>query len=80
MADGETPIIDPRYAEHSYAERRLVEIINMCHRYDPDDRPTMAEVQQMLEDAIEENERIQLSEPDDETSTGQGGGNSGASS
>jgi serine/threonine protein kinase len=56
---GEVPIIDPRYRESSFAESKLVDIINMCHRYSPDDRPSMAEVQQFLEEAIEENESRQ---------------------
>lgn len=38
------PYIDPRYQNRSYAERRLVEIMNQCHKLDPSERVDIFEV------------------------------------
>uniref|UniRef100_A0A7S4EG67 Protein kinase domain-containing protein n=1 Tax=Pseudo-nitzschia australis TaxID=44445 RepID=A0A7S4EG67_9STRA len=54
VGDGEKAYIDPRYKERSLAEAKLVEIINQCHEYYPEDRPSIFEVVDMLWQALEE--------------------------
>jgi serine/threonine protein kinase len=57
IIDGETPPIDPRYRGRSYAEGKLVEIIELCWEYDPDKRIDMFQVANFLREAVTENER-----------------------
>lgn len=49
---GEKPYIDQRYNESSMAEAKLAEIIDRCHSYDPDDRPSIFEIVEFLRDAL----------------------------
>ena len=49
---GQKPPIDPRYPERSFAERTLVEIIERCWIYDPDERIDIFEAVETLLDAI----------------------------
>lgn len=58
---GRTPTIDQRYKTNSFAESRLVQIIERCWIYDPDIRPSMSEVKTMLMEAIAEDGRLQNS-------------------
>ena len=51
---GERPYIDPRYEERSLAEAKLVEVIDKCHEYYPEDRPSIFEVVDILWQALEE--------------------------
>eukprot|EP00980_Cylindrotheca_fusiformis_P028444 scaffold22599_cov139-Cylindrotheca_fusiformis.AAC.35 len=48
------PRIDPAYKEHSFAEQKLVELIDWCLEYNPGDRPTMFQIVDYLGDAIRE--------------------------
>ncbi len=52
VAGGEIPFIDPRYRERSREEAKLVEIIEACHEFHPDDRPSIFEVVAFLRDAL----------------------------
>ena len=49
---GEKAYIDPRYKERSVAEAKLVEIIDRCHEFKPDDRPSIFEVVEFLRTAL----------------------------
>ena len=51
---GEKPYIDPRYTEKSLADAKLVEIIDRCFAFRPEDRPSIFEVVEFLRDAIQE--------------------------
>ena len=48
---GEKPFIDPRYKERSMAERVLVEVLQRSWAFNPDDRITIFEALQLLEQA-----------------------------
>jgi len=54
IAMGEKAYIDPRFKERSLAEARLVEIIEKCHEYYEEDRPSIFEVVEFLWEAIED--------------------------
>ena len=54
VKEGEKAYIDPRYKERSLAEAKIAEIIDQCHEYNPDDRPSIFEVVKFLREALEE--------------------------
>ena len=54
LIDGKTPFIDDRYRTRSYAEGQMVELMEMCWRYKPEDRPEIFEVVRFLRNALEE--------------------------
>jgi len=58
MVDGETAFIHPKFRTRSYAEGRLVQIIEMCYEFDPDDRPEIFEVVRFLKDTVKQMNRI----------------------
>jgi hypothetical protein len=51
---GETAFIDPRYKTRSLAEGKLVEIIELCYAYEPEERPSIFEVADFLRKALKE--------------------------
>ena len=51
---GKTAFIDDRYRTRSYAEGKMVELIEQCWRYNPQDRPDIFEVVRFLRNAIQE--------------------------
>jgi hypothetical protein len=53
IGSGERAYVDPRYKERSLAEAKLVEVIDRCHAYLHEDRPTIFEVVDMLWKALE---------------------------
>ena len=53
---GETSPIDDRYRTRSLEEGKLVEIIERCWAFDPDDRPTIFEVVEFLRQAVTESD------------------------
>eukprot|EP00815_Leptocylindrus_aporus_P011123 CAMPEP_0116059472 /NCGR_PEP_ID=MMETSP0322-20121206/5811_1 /TAXON_ID=163516 /ORGANISM="Leptocylindrus danicus var. apora, Strain B651" /LENGTH=572 /DNA_ID=CAMNT_0003543849 /DNA_START=134 /DNA_END=1852 /DNA_ORIENTATION=- len=55
--DRELSYIDPRYRTRSFAEGKLVEIMERCWKYDPDERADIFEVVDFLQKAVEENKR-----------------------
>jgi serine/threonine protein kinase len=62
IKDGKTAVIDPRYKDSSYAEAKLVEIIQLCFAYYPEDRPDIHEIWQLLQEAITGNEQWEKEE------------------
>jgi serine/threonine protein kinase len=54
---GEKPYIDPRWRNNSFAEGRIVELIERCFEYKPEDRIDIFEAVRFLRDAVAENER-----------------------
>lgn len=57
VKDGKTAVIDPRYVKASYAEAKLVQIIELCFAYSPEERPGINEIWQLLQEAITGNEQ-----------------------
>ena len=56
LIDGGLPYVDSRYRERSFAEKKLIELMEMCWRYDPDERINMFDAVKFLRQAIKENE------------------------
>jgi len=54
LRKGEKPHIDPRYKERSLGEAKLAEIIDQCHSFKPENRPSIFQVVKFLRDALEE--------------------------
>jgi len=54
---GDHPYIDPRWRNHSFAEGKIVELIDRCQKYKADDRIDSAEAVTFLRAAVEENNR-----------------------
>jgi hypothetical protein len=53
---GKTAFIDPRYRTRSYAEGKMVNLIEQCWRFIPSDRPDIFEIVDFLKDTIDETE------------------------
>lgn len=51
LKKGERPYLDPRYRGRSYEEDVLIDIMDACWAYNPDDRPHMTEVARILRSA-----------------------------
>lgn len=47
--------MDPRYKERSFAEGKLVELMEKCWKYDPDERISIFEAVEFLRKAVEAN-------------------------
>lgn len=56
IMNGQKPPIDPRYRETSSAERTIVEVIERCWIYNPEERIDTFEVIEILLDAVEHTE------------------------
>ena len=56
LIDGETAYIDPRYKERSFAEKKLIELVEKTWIYDPDERINILDAVAFLKQAIKENE------------------------
>ena len=54
LIDGKTAFIDNRYRTRSYSEGQMVELIERCWRYRPEDRPDIFEVVRFLQSALRE--------------------------
>jgi hypothetical protein len=55
VAEGERPYIDERWLNHSFAEGRLVEIMQQCWTYEAEDRIDIGTLVQLLRNAVQEN-------------------------
>jgi hypothetical protein len=55
LIDGKLPYIDPRYKNRSFAEKRLVELMEKCWIYDPDERVSSFEAVEFLRKAVRYN-------------------------
>jgi hypothetical protein len=53
----ETAYIDPRWRNHSVAEGLLVDVMEKCWVYDPDERIEIGELVLLLRQAVVENEK-----------------------
>jgi len=51
VKNGERPYVDPRYRNRSYAEGTLVEVMEACWAYNPDQRPDLYAVVLQLQEA-----------------------------
>jgi hypothetical protein len=49
------PYVDPRYKDRSYAEKMLVELMEKCWIYDPDERISSFEAVEFLRKAVRDN-------------------------
>jgi len=54
IQEGIAPYIDPRYGERSLIESRLVQVMNLCYKQDPLDRPSIFEILQLLQETREQ--------------------------
>ena len=52
IANGEKPYVDARYRNRSLAEGILVQVMEACWAYRPQDRPSMTQVIQMLHKTV----------------------------
>ena len=55
LIDGELPYVDLRYKERSFAERKLIELMEKCWIYDPNERISIFDAVDFLKKAVEEN-------------------------
>ena len=55
LIDGELPYLDPRYKNRSFAEKMLVELMEKCWIYDPDERISSFEAVEFLRKAVRDN-------------------------
>ena len=60
MKRGETAYIDDRYRTRSFAESKLVQLIEKCFVFDPEERITIFEAVRFLQEAINENDKRKL--------------------
>ena len=58
LIHGDLPYVDPRYKERSFAEEKLIELMERCWIYNPDERISIFEAVTFLRDAVEENEKL----------------------
>jgi len=63
LINGETAFIDPRFRDRSFAESKLVDIIPLCWKYDPNDRIDIFELVRLLREAVKENEEYMAALP-----------------
>ncbi|KAL7544377.1 hypothetical protein ACHAWF_007762, partial [Thalassiosira exigua] len=56
LIGGKRAYIDPRYRERSFAEGKLVELMELCWKPDPDERISMFGAVEFLREAVRENE------------------------
>ena len=58
VINGDKPFIDGRYRKRSFAERKLVEFIEMCWEHDSAKRVTIFDMITLLREAVQENEKL----------------------
>ena len=56
LIGGELPFVDPRYKDRSFAEKKLVELMEKCWIYNPDERISSFEAVEFLRKAVRDNE------------------------
>lgn len=59
LIEGSLPYVDPRYKERSFAERKLVELMEQCWKYDPAERINIFDAVAFLRKAMKENNELQ---------------------
>jgi len=63
---GQLPYLDVRYRTRSFGEGALVQIMEDCWITDPDERPSIFQIVEMLQMAIAENARLQSAEKEED--------------
>lgn len=58
LTDGDLPYIDPRWKERSYIERRLVELMEKCWIFDPDERVDIFFAVEFLKETVREYNKL----------------------
>ena len=53
IGTGNFTSIDPRYKTHSFAEGKLVDIIERIWKFNPSERPSVFDVVQFLREAVD---------------------------
>lgn len=56
---GKRAYVDDRYRNHSFVERKLIELMERCWIHDPDKRVDIFEAVRFLRKVVEENEKRQ---------------------
>lgn len=56
VKQGRKPKLDPRWAQHSFAEGKLVEILDRMYAFEASDRPDIFTIVKFLEEATQQNE------------------------
>lgn len=62
LIDRKLPYIDPRWRTRSYVEGKLVEIMEKCWMYDPDERIDIFEAVRLLREVLKESKRRKAEE------------------
>ena len=55
---GQVSYIDPRYRDRSFGEAFLVRLLEICWFYNPQDRPSIFDVIELLQNAIAWNDKL----------------------
>lgn len=58
IIDGQLPSVDSRFEEGSYAEQKLLQVLQKCWIYDPADRTDIFKVVALLKEAVETNNKM----------------------
>mmetsp|Transcript_113949 Transcript_113949/g.170435 ORF Transcript_113949/g.170435 Transcript_113949/m.170435 type:complete len:135 (-) Transcript_113949:73-477(-) len=58
VKNGEIAYVDPRYKARSFAEKKLIEVMEQCWIFNPKDRIDIFEVVRLLREAVAENKKI----------------------
>jgi hypothetical protein len=68
LIDKKLAYIDPRWRTRSYVEGKLVEIMEKCWKYNPDERIDIFEVVRLLRDVLKESKRRKAKEKEQQRS------------
>jgi hypothetical protein len=60
VKNGAQQVVDPRYRTKSFADGKLVDLIERCWEYDPAKRANIFELVEALQKALDENEHVNL--------------------
>ena len=55
LINGKLPFVDSRYRERSFAEKKLIELMEKCWIYDPSERISIFGAVEFLRQAVKEN-------------------------
>ena len=59
VLEGETAYLDPRYRDRNYIQDKLIEMMERCWAFSPDDRPDAFEIVRFLRDVKKEGIRLE---------------------
>ncbi len=60
LIDQKLAYVDPRFRKRSFAEKKLVELMEKCWIYDPNDRISIFETVEFLRNVIKENAALNV--------------------